>query len=187
MLWAPHLGKKKVSIRVWGIFAESECLRLEWTCGSHLAQPSCSHGTTWSQLPKTVSRQLLNISKNEYFWVSRSAPPIPLWICYWRSRWYTNMHNTSLKTCKWNQELWFEPHPSEHYFAVVYNQPKSHLCLSSPAFKKKSDFLLTQLRELAPCQVTETPAWARRRDWNCMTRGEMRSRQDYCSLCLSMT
>lgn len=186
MLWAPHLGKKRSvsgsgeflqNQNVWGWNGPVEVIWLN---------PPAHVGPPGASCPG-LSRQLLNISKNEYFWVSRSAPPIPLWICYWRSRWYTNMHNASLKTCKWTQELWFEPHPSEHYFAVVCNQPKSHLCLSSPAFKKKSDFLLTQLRELAPCQVTETPAWARRRDWNCMTRGEMRSRQDYCSLCLSMT
>lgn len=67
-----------------------------------------SSGTSWSQLPRTVPRHFLNISKNDHFWVSRSAPAILLCICYWRGRLYTSMHNASLKTHKWTQELWCE-------------------------------------------------------------------------------
>jgi len=39
------------------------CLRLEGTSGGHLVQASCSSRATWSQLPSTMSRQLLNVSK----------------------------------------------------------------------------------------------------------------------------
>lgn len=38
---------------------------LEGTSGHHLVQSQCPNRVTWSQLPRTVSRQLLNISKDE--------------------------------------------------------------------------------------------------------------------------
>jgi len=41
----------------------TDCLRLERTSESQLVQAPCSSRTTYSQLPRTVSRWLLNISK----------------------------------------------------------------------------------------------------------------------------
>lgn len=39
-------------------------IRLEGTSGSHLVLPHCSGRFTWNQLPRNVSKWLLNISKN---------------------------------------------------------------------------------------------------------------------------
>jgi len=48
----------------------TEWLRLEGTSGGHLVQHPWSGEATWSWLPRTVSRQLLNISKEEDFTAS---------------------------------------------------------------------------------------------------------------------
>ncbi|KAK4832342.1 hypothetical protein QYF61_021871 [Mycteria americana] len=41
----------------------TECLRLERTSGGQLVQPPCSSRATYSKFPRTMSRQILNISK----------------------------------------------------------------------------------------------------------------------------
>lgn len=48
----------------------TERLRLEGTSGGDLVQRPCSSRATSSHLPSTVSRQLLSISKDEYFTAS---------------------------------------------------------------------------------------------------------------------
>lgn len=132
-----------------------------------------------------MSRVLLNISKKEHFGVSRSAPAIPLCICYWRSRLYTNMHNASLKTHEWTRAfVWACICPIPQSIILLWcTISQSHSSASLPQPIKENDLLLTQLHELAQWQITEMPAWVRRRDWNCMARGEMGSRQDCSSLC----
>jgi len=41
----------------------TEWLRWEETCGGHLVQQHCSSWVTYSRVPRTMSRQYLNISK----------------------------------------------------------------------------------------------------------------------------
>jgi len=49
---------------IYKLFQITEWLKLEATSGDYLVQPPCSSRATYSQLPRTMSRQLLNISKD---------------------------------------------------------------------------------------------------------------------------
>ena len=46
------------------ITKNTERLRLEGTSAGHLVQPWCSSRATWNWLPRTMSRRLLNFSKD---------------------------------------------------------------------------------------------------------------------------
>jgi len=52
----------------------TEWLRLEGTSGDHLVQSTCSSRVIYSWLPRTVSRQFFNISKNSDSTTSLGKP-----------------------------------------------------------------------------------------------------------------